>query len=881
MGKARVALVVAACLAFVGLAALPAAAGGRTASLSVQISMLPDHVPGDVTVTGPDHFHAHLVDTETLDHLAPGTYTVRAGPARHGPNRFFPAPPVATASLTAGQQGAVDVDYADVVPDTTAIAAPSTVAGLSGSPGSGAATLALTSLPARLTTGDIIAVGVTAATPDGFLGQVTSISQNGAAFSVATVPATLYQALPRGVIDPSWTEPSQSADVAESNLSCGASASLSLTGSVSLTPSYEFSVQWDNNTVTAASVHGSETLTQQLQEAVQGQASCTLDHQPLLAEPVVFDPIEVQVGPVPVVLVPELQFYLDADASTSASLTIGGTFQATATAGLDYANGQLTPTSQFTTAFTPQPPTPDLQADVSASVGPTLAVLLYGLGGPQVNFDGSLAMHVAPLASPAWTLTGGLNAGAGLTIPILSFDKSNPSIISYPKLLASSPPVITAASLPSGTVGTSYDQALQAGQGTPPYTWSVASGTMPPGLSLDASTGAITGTPTLPGSYTFTVQVLDGSTAQLSPSGQSATAQESIAVRSATASWSVAPAGTVRAFAIDAASSSDVWAVSGGSIEHWDGSAWTTADTVPGARFNAIHAISANDVWAAGYQTIGGTLLQTLTLHWNGISWSTIPSPDVGDRDNQLTSVAGTLTNDLWAVGYYNDPANGFEEPLAEHWDGQTWTVATLPNDGNGNNTQLLSVSMDTQGDAWAVGYTIGSAANSQATPVTERWSGGTWQVIPSPVFDPSHPWELTGVAAVAPDNVWAVGTVFNNPPAPPVPDLIEHWDGTSWTVESTPDPAGAQFSSLSGISALSASDIWAVGTWTDSNALSHTLIKHWDGANWSVAASPDPGAYANSLLAVVATAANDAWAVGGYSDNVNSATQPLYLHYG
>ncbi|HLY65726.1 MAG TPA: hypothetical protein VKU60_09340, partial [Chloroflexota bacterium] len=172
MGRTRIALVTAAALACLCLAALPAAAdNGPTASLTVQISMLPGHVPGDVTVTGPDNFHKHLVDTETLDDLASGTYTIQAGPTRHGPVQYFPTSPVATAQLAAGQQGNVEVDYADVVPDTTKVAAPSTVTGLSGSPGTGPATLTLTSLPAGLTSGDIIAVGVSPPTPGGFLGQ--------------------------------------------------------------------------------------------------------------------------------------------------------------------------------------------------------------------------------------------------------------------------------------------------------------------------------------------------------------------------------------------------------------------------------------------------------------------------------------------------------------------------------------------------------------------------------------------------------------------------------------------------------------------------------------------------------------------------------------
>src|SRR6185437_11351083 len=313
-------------------------------------------------------------------------------------------------------------------------------------------------------------------------------------------------------------------------------------------------------------------------------------------------------------------------------------------------------------------------------------------------------LHADPLNSPAWTLTGGVHAGGGLTIPLLDFDKSDPDIIDFSTLLASSPPVITTSALASGQVGTAYDQTLQATAGTPPYTWSLASGSLPPGLSLNASTGDITGTPMQPGSYTFTAQAADSSNGLLTPHGQTAAMNETITISgTGPASWGVAPAAAVRATAIDAASSSDVWAVGSNSIEHWDGSSWTTSLTLPGAQFSAVHAISANDAWVVGYQTLAGGLLQTLTLHWDGASWTTIPSPDVGNRDNQLTSVTGMLTGNLWAVGYYNDPANGFQEPLAEHWDGQNWTVATLPNDGNGNNTQLLSVSMDTPSDAWAV----------------------------------------------------------------------------------------------------------------------------------------------------------------------------------
>src|SRR5205085_979499 len=68
---------------------------------------------------------------------------------------------------------------------------------------------------------------------------------------------------------------------------------------------------------------------------------------------------------------------------------------------------------------------------------------------------------------------------------------------------------VTTTSLPTGTVSTAYTATLQATGGTLPYSWSLTSGTLPAGLSLNANTGAITGTPTTAATSNFTVQVQD------------------------------------------------------------------------------------------------------------------------------------------------------------------------------------------------------------------------------------------------------------------------------------------------------------------------------------------------------------------------------------
>lgn len=82
---------------------------------------------------------------------------------------------------------------------------------------------------------------------------------------------------------------------------------------------------------------------------------------------------------------------------------------------------------------------------------------------------------------------------------------------------------VATSSLAGGTVAVAYSASLQATGGTTPYSWSLSSGSLPAGLSLNASSGAISGTPTTSGTSTFTVQVKDAN-------GNTATKSLSIAI---------------------------------------------------------------------------------------------------------------------------------------------------------------------------------------------------------------------------------------------------------------------------------------------------------------------------------------------------------------
>jgi hypothetical protein len=99
-------------------------------------------------------------------------------------------------------------------------------------------------------------------------------------------------------------------------------------------------------------------------------------------------------------------------------------------------------------------------------------------------------------------------------------------------------------------------------------------------------------------------------------------------------------------------------------------------------------------------------------------------------------------------------------------------------------------------------------------------------------------------VTAIAPNNVWAVG--FNSSSSNPSDDsLIEHFDGTSWSVVPSPATSGID-DDLFGVAAVSANNTWAVGHVFESN-VPQTLTEHWDGTSWSVV--PSPSATGGSLL--------------------------------
>ena len=132
--------------------------------------------------------------------------------------------------------------------------------------------------------------------------------------------------------------------------------------------------------------------------------------------------------------------------------------------------------------------------------------------GTSLNVTGQAAWSSSNSTVASVTMRGlaaGLNTGTALISATLGNISGSTQLN-----VQTNPLTISTTSLGSGIAGNSYSAALAASGGTSPYTWSIATGTLPNGLILNSTTGAITGIPTTAGSYSFTVQAADSSTPQ-------------------------------------------------------------------------------------------------------------------------------------------------------------------------------------------------------------------------------------------------------------------------------------------------------------------------------------------------------------------------------
>ena len=185
-------------------------------------------------------------------------------------------------------------------------------------------------------------------------------------------------------------------------------------------------------------------------------------------------------------------------------------------------------------------------------------------------------------------------------------------------------------------------------------------------------------------------------------------------------------------------------------------------------------------------------------------------------------------------------------------------------------------------GPAFAAPAAPGAGAGARptlevgASPVASPTCGPVWSAVPGPNAS-SRDHSLGSISALSPTDIWAVGSGDNGSP------LITHWQGTQWQV--IPAPALVYTSYvLSSIVALSTDDVWAVGFASTIipgyGGGARTLALHWDGTQWSQVPTPNPGSRTNSLQALTVAGPHDLWAVGSYANGIGYRSYTLIQHW-
>jgi hypothetical protein len=212
-----------------------------------------------------------------------------------------------------------------------------------------------------------------------------------------------------------------------------------------------------------------------------------------------------------------------------------------------------------------------------------------------------------------------------------------------------------------------------------------------------------------------------------------------------------------RVVEIDVNTATDIWALGDRALLHFNGVVWTTLEYPNGGRsVSSMSSTGPDDVWLAGEQP--GPMIgrnsqgwSSLVMHWDGSSWSQADTPNPGSRDNYLQGIEALSPNDVWAAGYVDDQHGPDGLVLTMHWDGRSWSEVPSPNPSA--NLNVIWGMGSAGSSVWALGH-FQSGGHLHALIL--RWDGARWvQVRP----EGSSLWSATSASGTSEADVWIAGS--------------------------------------------------------------------------------------------------------------------------
>ena len=300
--------------------------------------------------------------------------------------------------------------------------------------------------------------------------------------------------------------------------------------------------------------------------------------------------------------------------------------------------------------------------------------------------------------------------------------------------------------------------------------------------------------------------------------------------------------------------------------EVWNGTTWTMqASPSPsgtlGNSLNGVSCVASDECEAVGYTLNDGYTNETLAEGWNGTKWTlqTIPDP-TGASQTTLEGISCTASDDCEAVGYYTSSSGAFAT-LAEEWNGSTWSTQTTRNPTTAS--ELTAISCVNEDDCEAVGFDQNNSGVQSI--LAEVWNGTAWtkQTAPGPSGS-----LLDGISCVSASDCEGVGN-YPNATYGTGMNLAEQWNGKTWITQ-TAATNGTLGSSLGGVSCTASNACEAVGSYVNPDSGNYvTLAEGWNGTNWTIQTTPSGYAYAG----VSCGAENNCDAVGPSSGTFDGQT--------
>ncbi len=276
---------------------------------------------------------------------------------------------------------------------------------------------------------------------------------------------------------------------------------------------------------------------------------------------------------------------------------------------------------------------------------------------------------------------------------------------------------------------------------------------------------------------------------------------------------------------------------------------------------NGVYCTSAANCWAVG-NLKSGDATQNQVLHWTASAkWRRVNVPEPGGTaagdNNNLNAVRCASAADCWAVGDYQ-PLGSARLDQVLHWNGMRWSVVSAPAPGGtaaGDFNELSDVACTSAASCWAVGYygiEMATSAGDSVVALTQglHWNGSKWSLVSTP--DPGGHSKndvnaLNAVRCASVRDCWAAGSdgpgghfAHSN--------LMLHWNGVKWAAVTVPEPggtAGSGVNQIRGLSCTSPANCWAAGSYGKELSGGHEMLRnqvlHWNGKKWVKVTAPNP----------------------------------------